>query len=98
MPRDRLMKYSVFVDDNSHYMDEEHRYKLGDFDSPEKAVAAAKKIVDDFLTSHRAPGQSAEELLSAYKSFGEDPWISGGACKFSAWDYAQLRCREICGG
>jgi len=94
------MKYTVFVDDNSHYMDKKERYKLGDFDSPAEAVAAAKKIVDDFLNSNHTTGRSAVELLAAYKSFGEDPWISSddAGCKFSAWDYAQRRCREICGG
>ena len=94
------MKYTVFVDDNFHYMDKDERYKLGEFDSADEAVAAAKKIVDEFLESNHKPGQSAEELLATYKSFGEDPWISGGdpRCKFSAWDYAELRCREICGG
>jgi hypothetical protein len=100
MRRDGQMKYTVFVDDNFHHMDEEHRCKLGDYDSLEEAVAAAKKIVDDFLKSSHTPGLSAEELLAKYKSFGEDPWISSddAGCKFSAWDYAQRRCREICGG
>ena len=93
------MKYTVFVDDNFHYMDEGERYKLGDFDSADKAIAAAKKIVDGFLESNRKPGQSAEELLAAYKSFGEDPWISSDdpSCNFSAWDYAERRCQELCG-
>lgn len=94
------MRYTVFVDDNFHYMDKDERYKLGEFDSADEAVAAAKKIVDEFLESNHKPGQSAEELLAAYKSFGEDPWISGGDAgrKFSAWDYAEQRCQEMCGG
>ena len=93
------MKYTVFVDDNFHYMDKGERYKLAEFDSADKAIAAAKKIVDEFLDSNHKPRQSAEELLAAYKSFGEDPWISSddASCKFSAWDYAERRCREICG-
>ena len=93
------MKYTVFVDDNFHYMDKDERYKLGEFNSADKAVAAAKKIVDEFLESNHKPGQSAEELLAVYKSFGEDPWISGDdpSCKFSAWDYAERRCQELCG-
>ncbi len=93
------MKYTVYVDDNFHYMDKSERYTLGEFDSAKEAVTAAKKIVDEFLEDGYKPGVSAEELLSGYKTFGEDPWISSRDpnCKFSAWDYAEQRCREICG-
>ena len=44
---------------------------------------------------------SATALLSAYKSFGEDPFIIARAelpRPFSAWDYAQKLAAEICGG
>ncbi len=37
------------LDDNFHYMDEEHRYKYGEFSTYEKAVAACKKVVDEEL-------------------------------------------------
>ena len=43
------MKYTVFVDDNFHFMDEGERCKLGEFKSAEAAIAAARKIVDEFL-------------------------------------------------
>ena len=42
-------RYTVMVDENFHYMDEEHRYKYGEFSTYEKAVAACKKIVDEEL-------------------------------------------------
>ena len=56
------MAYKVLVDDNYHYMDESKRYELGEFHSYEEAVAASKRIVDEYLlTSHR-PGMTAQQL------------------------------------
>ena len=93
------MKYEVLVDDNYHYMDESERYKHGEFETLEEAISACKAIVDEFLTSSYKPGMSAAELNQLYTMFGEDPWIAGGGpgVKFSAWDYASARVREICG-
>jgi len=88
------MKYEVFVDDNFHYMDEDERYKLGEFDTEEEAVAACKEIVDKFLLFNYKPGMTAEELYSHYTDFGEDPFVRPGS--FSAWTYAKERCPEIC--
>ena len=45
-------RYTVMVDDNFHYMDEEHRYEIGTFASYEAAVEACKKIVDEELPGH----------------------------------------------
>lgn len=90
------MRYTVIVDDNGRYMDEEARCSGGEFESWELAEAACKNIVDDFLASAYRPGMSAGALYSQYKMFGEDPWISGGG-GFSAWDYAEQRSKVICG-
>jgi hypothetical protein len=91
--------YEVYVDDNFHHMDESERYKLSDFESCEAAVAACKKIVDDFLEHGYAPGMSFDELYEGYTMFGEDPFIvsEDARCRFSAWDYARQRCSELCG-
>jgi hypothetical protein len=91
--------YEVYVDDNFHHMDESERYKLGDFESCEEAVAACKKIVDDFLERGYAPGMSLDELYGGYTMFGEDPFIvsEDARCRFSAWSYAKQRCSELCG-
>ena len=97
--QDFVQKYRVFVDDNFHYMDEEHRYEHGSFDDCESAIAACKKIVDEFLLENAA-GKSSAELYSQYAFFGEDPYVfsEDGDCKFSARDYASRRCQEICDG
>jgi hypothetical protein len=92
------MSYTLYVDDNFHYMDEEERYKAGEFESLADAVAKAKQIVDEFLAAAYKEGMTDEELHHQYVSFGEDPFIVGGppASDFSAWDYARQRCQEIC--
>ena len=93
------MNYTVFVDDNFHYTDEDERYKLGEFDSLEEAIAACKKIVDSNLLANHKPEMTSVELYSAYCGFGEDPFIvvkTGEPPSFSAWDYARERCDEIC--
>lgn len=92
-------KYKVFVDDNYHYMDSEHRYGCGEFDTYEEAVVYCKSIVDEFLVPN-AKGMSAEALMRDYQSYGEDPFISPVPEEgepFSAWSYAKKRCKELCG-
>lgn len=99
-----MYEYAVFVDDNFHYQDEGERYKLGEFDKWETAVAACKKIADDFLAQNYKPGMTAEELYKIYTSFGEDPFIlkknpdAPPRSGFSTWDYAKERCQQICAG
>ena len=92
-------KYVVYVDDNFHYQDESERYKLGEFKSCEEAIKACKKIVDEFLERGYVKGISYKDLYGGYHFFGEDPFIISDdkKCRFSAWDYAKKRCRELCG-
>ena len=94
------MGYRVMVDDNYHYMDESERYQHGEFATLDAAIAAARKIVDEYLESAYKPGMSGDELMASYCQFGEDPFITGPEVKgvvFSARDYARERCPEICG-
>ena len=92
------MKYTVFVDDNFHMGDEEERYKLGDYDSCQEAVDGCKEIVDEFINKGYSEGMSFKELWEGYMMFGEDPFIQSDdpICKFSAWNYANQRCIELC--
>ena len=88
--------YTVYVDDNFHYMDESERYKLGEFDDCASAVAACKKLVDESLQQGFTEKTTAEELQKNYAFFGEDPFIVSDdpKCKFSARDYASRRIEE----
>jgi hypothetical protein len=92
--------YTVYVDDNFHYMDESERYKVGAYPDCETAIQKCKEIVDEFLLSNRATGMTAKQLFELYTTFGEDPGIVGpeGNCKFSAWTYARQRSEELCAG
>jgi hypothetical protein len=92
--------FTVLIADNFHYMDESENYEHGKFETLESAIAAAKRIVDEFLVSALKPGMTAEELYSQYTSFGDDPYIIGSSepkVPFSAWNYAKARCSELCG-
>jgi hypothetical protein len=91
-------KYEVYVDDNFHFMDEGERYKLGEFETCEEAVAACKKIVDEFLEKGYKKGMSFKELYVGYTGWGEDPFIVSDdkTCFFSAWTYAKKRSAELC--
>jgi len=91
-------KYEVYVDDNFHFTDESERYKLGDFDTCEEAVAACMKIVDEFVEGKYKKGMSFKKLYEGYTGFGEDPFIISDdkKCSFSAWEYAKKRCAELC--
>ena len=88
-----MARYTVYVDDNFHYMDESERYKLGEFEDCASAVAACQRVVDEFL-NQAASTTPHDRLLESYVMFGEDPWIQSDdpECRFSARDYARQRC------
>jgi hypothetical protein len=90
-------KYTVFVDDNFHYMDESERYKLGEFSSCAEAITACQQIVDEFLLHSRG---ECDDLLATYLMFGDDPFIitDDPNCKFSARDYARERVEALSEG
>lgn len=93
------MPYTVMVGDNARDETQRERYILGEFATFEDAITACKRIVDDYLLSTYKPGMTAAKLAESYKNFGEDPWIVDyGDGAFSAWSYAEQRCKEICDG
>jgi len=97
---DPTRPFTVVVADNFHYMDKSENYEHGKFETLEAAIAASKRIVDEFLSSALKPGMTADELYSQYTSFGDDPYVIGSdepGVPFSAWTYAKARCSELCG-
>jgi hypothetical protein len=99
-PRKPSRPFTVCVDDNFHYMDKDHRYTAGEFDTYDEALALAKKIVDESIVPTIEGGSTPEEAVESYRMFGEDPWIiSDGsiACDdhFSAWSYAEQRAAVL---
>ena len=96
-------KYNVYIDDNFHCTDPDERIKYGEFDTQEEAVESCKSIVDKDLENiyncNKDRCHSAEYLYSAYTGLGDDPFVISPdgmeRASFSAWDYAEERCREI---
>ena len=97
-------KFTVLVNDNYHYQDEDERYKLGEFDTVEAAIDACRKLVDEYLgdtcKDSVPPVTSAEGLYQSYTRFGPDPFVVGAEehVPFSAWKYARQRSQEIFSG
>ena len=92
--------FTVYVDDNFHYMDKDHRYTAEELDTWEEALALARKIVDETIVKAIEGGSRPEEAIDEYRAFGEDPWISEDGTvpcdeSFSAWFYAETRAREL---
>ncbi len=80
-------------------MDESRRYRLVIFGTLEEGLRAARRIVDDYLSSAHEPGMIAAQLHGSSKMFGEDPFIrtsDPAAGSFSTWTYAGERCDQIC--
>ena len=95
-----MPSYTVMVDDNFHYMEEDERWKLGAFTTLEEAISACRALVDRWLVENYKPGMTGAELYSLYVSFGDDPFILGAGAErcFSAWDYAKERAEALCRG
>ncbi|MBU6454379.1 MAG: hypothetical protein KGS72_21605 [Cyanobacteria bacterium REEB67] len=93
--------FTVFIDDNFHYMDVDERSVAGEWGSYLDAVNACKAIVEDSLKSalqEKGP-MTADQLYSHYTDFGDDPFVSpvpSGETRFSAWTYAKERCQALC--
>jgi hypothetical protein len=92
--------YTVMVDDNFHYMDAGERWQLGTFETEQEAVAACKKIIDEWLALNHKPGMLAAELYGQYTTFGDDPYVvvpeGAPPVHFSAHEYAHGRVQAMC--
>ena len=90
--------FVVRVADNFNYMDEDETSTHGEFATWADAVAAARGIVDRYLTHAYRTGMTPAALYDDYMDFGDDPYImpTPDGERFSAWDYAKQRCDELC--
>ncbi len=94
---DFLGTFTVYIDDNFHYMDESERYTYGEYETYEQAVEACKAIIDKELESFNKNTDNDMNVYAQHCMFGEDPWITPtpeGKKHFSARDYANQRCEE----
>lgn len=91
-------RFTVWVDDNFQYMDESERYKQGEYDILEEAIAACKKVVETSVVYK--PGATADDLYGEYIMFGEEPFIEGDTefDTFNARKYAKEYFQNLCQG
>ena len=75
------MRFTVFVDENSHYHDESERYKKGDYPTAEAAVAACRQIVDDYLSAAYMGGDASVGAVPELHIFWRGPVRSDGIGK-----------------
>jgi hypothetical protein len=66
-------KWIVKVDDNYHFMDEDERYILEEFDTEEEAVAAAKRIIDKFFIRRLSTRDNSRQLTLRLSNDGRRP-------------------------
>lgn len=77
--------------------------RIGEFESVEEAIAAAKRTIDDFLGRAFKPGTNAKALFTRYQEEGEYPFIFRTEDRtisvrgFSHAQYAMSRAIELCG-
>ena len=93
-------KFQVIREDNYHYQDDDYRRSMGMFDTYEEALAVAVEIVTESVQECAEGKESADEILAAYKSFGDDAWIMPtpeGVERFSAWTFAGSMANELRG-
>lgn len=91
-------RYVVMVASNARYMDDDAAYEDGEFADCEEAMARSRKIVDTSLEELHDDGMTADELLTMYRQFGEDPYVvapDDPDCQFSAREYAVERASTI---
>jgi len=88
-------EYTVMVDDNFHFMDEDERYTLGTFPTKREALGASLRLVGQDLLDGDLSDKTAEDLIKGYQTGGEDPFTVG--LPFSAWDYAEELAHMLAG-
>ncbi len=92
------MSYRVYLDANFHQMDTSARNMAGEYASYAEAQTAARELIDGILESEYRSGISAEVILHAYVTRGEEPFIipDDEHQPFNGRDYAGTRCQALC--
>ena len=78
--------------------------RIGEYETVEEAIAAAKRTVDEFLNRERKQGMDAKALFTRYQDQGEYPFIFRTEDRtisvrgFTHAQYAMARSTELCAG
>ncbi len=71
-------------------------FKVGSFFTAARALACAKKVIDDQLIESIKSGLSAEDAVLAFSTAGEIPMILGeGRIYLQPFEYAKERAPSI---
>jgi hypothetical protein len=76
---------------------------VGDYETLNEAIAAAKRTIDGSLVREHTDGMTSTELFAKFQAYGELPCIfrsedkTLGGLGFNALVYARERCAELCG-
>lgn len=78
--------------------------QIGQFDSLEDAVVAAKQQVETVLRRIYTAGMTPQQLVEKYKESGETPYLARddegtmNAHSFNHFQFAKTRSEDICAG
>jgi len=78
--------------------------RIGEFESLDGAIAAAKRVVNDVLSRAYTTGMSSSQLLARYRESAEAPYIfrdDDGTIDASSFNhvlYARTRSEQMCSG
>jgi hypothetical protein len=78
--------------------------QIGEFETLDDAVAAAKQQVETVLLRVYSAGMTSSQLIEKYKEEGETPYLARddegtmNAHSFNHFQFAKLRSDEICAG
>ncbi len=77
--------------------------RIGEYETLEEAVMAAKQIISNFLASESRPGMQPKRLVARYQNFGVVPYIFRGDLGesvdvpgFNHFQYALAICDDLC--
>ena len=79
-------------------------HHIGNYETLDTAIAAAKRTVDSFLMHQYTQGMSSDVLLAVYENVGEFPYIfrdddrTVNVHEFNHHQYAKSECAEFCEG
>jgi hypothetical protein len=98
MKTDNQPTFTVLVDDNFHFMNEDERWTAGTYGSLREALDECLQIVGQDLRQGYRADITATDLYESYTMMGDDPSISGPMkTVFSAWNYAKELAEFLAG-
>jgi len=88
---------------SKHFQPEPEVRRIGEYQTVAEAVAAAQKVIEQFLRDEFRRGMSAKRLYALYEERGEHTFIFQDEAKtfnvpgFDHADYARAVAAKICG-